>query len=111
MIDIRISYALDDSCQITLWAKGHHSPDAFRTACEQKLKRWDGREIVLDAAPVDQVHWRTVRTPYEESAVSDYQHIPSAPGRGAYPVTVLDRWLPLHDPASERRAGQLGEIA
>jgi hypothetical protein len=31
-----------------------------------------------------------------ECGVCDYIHVESKPGRGAYPVTVLEDWLPLN---------------
>jgi hypothetical protein len=96
--DINIDYAADDSCQLQCWARGHIEPNAFRQACELALKKWDEREVVLNAAPVSHKSWRTVRPPRElaELGVCDFIHVESKPGRGAYPVTVLEEWLPLH---------------
>lgn len=97
-IDIHIDYAADDSCQIQLWARGHHQAEAFLTACESELLRWDGRKMDLAGKPVIHAHWRTVQPSAEirERGVCDTIHIPSKPGKGAYGVTILDDWLPLH---------------
>lgn len=97
-ISVNIDYAADDSCQIQLWAKGHHAPDAFRQACETALKHWDEREVSLAGKPVIHKHWRTVQADAETKAsgVCDTVRLDSKPGRGAYAVTVLDEWLPLH---------------
>lgn len=96
--DIRIDYAANDSCEIRCWCRGHVPPEAFRTACEQALHAWDGRRVSLSDAPITLDTWRTVRAPAELASygVCDYIHVESAPGRGAYPVTVLNDWLPLH---------------
>lgn len=98
MIDILIDYASDDSCQIQLWAKGHYPSDEFRTACMRALEHWDGRKTDVSEMEVIQSHWRTVKADAETRAqgICDRVHIESAPGRGAYPVTVLKDWLPLH---------------
>lgn len=97
-ISIVIDYAADDSCMIQLWAKGHHPRDEFIAACEQALFTWDGRSVDLADVPIAHEHWRTVRADSEtlERGVCDYVHIVSTPGRGAYEVTVLQTWLPLH---------------
>lgn len=98
MIDIKIDYAADDSCQIKLWAKGTHSPNEFLLACEKALYQWDKRNISLAGKLVANTHWRTVRADAETSSsgVCDYIRRESKPGRGAYAVTVLNEWLPLH---------------
>ena len=99
MIDVQIDYASDDSCEIRLWAKGHHEPGAFLTACEQALAQWDERQVQLQGKTILHQHWRTVPADAETKAygVCETVGMESPPGRGAYPVTVLDEWLPLHD--------------
>ncbi|MBR8084589.1 hypothetical protein C6V04_04815 [Burkholderia multivorans] len=99
-IQIEIDYAADDSCQIQCWARGHHEHAAFLKACEAALFDWDERVVCLDGKPVKHLHWRTVRPDAETKAagVVDWLHVESAPGRGAYAVTLLDEWLPLFTP-------------
>lgn len=96
-IKVQIDYAADDSCQIQLWAKGTHAEDKFLAACEKTLFSWDKRQLSLAGKPVVHAHWRTVAADAETRScgVCDYVRKPSQPGRGAYPVTVLDEWLPL----------------
>lgn len=98
MIHVNIDYAADDSCQINLWAKGHHPQAEFLAACEDALRKWDERETPLAGKAVKHEHWRTVPADAETRAcgVCDTIHVPSKPGRGAYAVTVLEEWLPLH---------------
>jgi hypothetical protein len=95
---INIDYAADDSCQIQCWSRGHHDPAAFRQACELALKMWDEREVCLSKKPVSHTTWRTVRASQELAGrgVCEFIHVAAKPGRGAYPVTVLEDWLPLH---------------
>jgi hypothetical protein len=97
-ITVNIDYASDDSCQIQLWAKGTHAPDVFIPACEDALMKWDERQVSLTGTPVSHKHWRTVRADAETKSrgVCDSVHVASQPGRGAYAVTILDTWLPLH---------------
>jgi len=96
-IEINIDYAADDSCQIRLWARGHHEQMDFLEACECELYDHRGREISLMGKAIRREHWRTVPADREtrECGVCDTLHVPSKPGRGAYAVTVLDEWLPL----------------
>lgn len=98
MIDVQIDYAADDSCQIQLWAKGTHSTEGFLSACEKALFAWDERQVSLAGKPVIHSHWRTVPADAEtrSSGVCDHVRQESEPGRGAYAVTVLNEWLPLH---------------
>ena len=98
MIKVNIDYASDDSCQIQLWAKGTHSAEVFLPACEDALVTWDERQMSLAGKPVSHKHWRTVQADAETKAngVCDTVHVESKEGRGAYAVTVLDEWLPLH---------------
>src|SRR5215469_4878737 len=95
--EIEVDYAADDSCQIQCWARGHHDATVFLKACEAALAHWDERIVCLDGRPVEHKHWRTVRADAETSScgVCDYVHVESTPGRGAYPVTILNEWLPL----------------
>ena len=99
MIRIHIDYASDDSCQIQLWAKGTHSDDAFLSACESALKNLDNRTISLTGKPISHKHWRTVKADAEtkQHGVCDTVHIVSKPGHGAYAVTILNEWFPLHN--------------
>lgn len=107
MIDVKLDYAADDSCQIQLWAKGTHSTEEFLVACEKALFAWDERVVSLAGKQVAHAHWRTVRADAETRAIGvcDYVHQESGPGRGAYAVTVLNDWLPLHDSPPKPYAG------
>lgn len=102
MIDVQIDYASDDSCQIQLWAKGTHAPKDFIAACEATLLKWDGRRGSLADKPVRHDYWRTVRGGAETTAfgVCAMVRMTTKPGRGAYAVTILDDWLPLHPAVS-----------
>jgi len=97
-IEINIDYAADDSCQIRLWARGHHEQMDFLEACERELLEGRSREVSLLGKTIRHEHWRTVPADREtrECGVCDTLHVVSRPGRGAYAVTVLDEWLPLH---------------
>lgn len=96
--EINIDYAANDSCEVQCWARGHFEPAAFRRACELALEKWDERQVVLVDAAVGHKVWRTVRAPAELAnyGVCEFIHVESRPGRGAYPVTLLENWLPLH---------------
>lgn len=98
MIDINIDYAADDSCMLNLWARGTHDPALFREACAAALKAYDERDVNLTSAAVHNAHWRTVKADAETRAygVCDTIRVDSAPGRGAYAVTVLTEWLDMH---------------
>lgn len=91
------SYALDDSCQLKYWARGHWSWGEFVTAVQDRI-RADERDIpnwVVIQAPVQTLYQRAV--PCRTSIVADTQLVHSdRPGRGATPVTVMDFWFPLH---------------
>lgn len=94
-IEINHSIAADDSCQLMLYAKGHHEDSEFIQACRAYLKRWDGRLLAQrHCDPIRRLYWRTVRAP-SDNIVCDVMFKEASKGRGAYPVTVLDRWLPL----------------
>lgn len=99
MLDIQIDYAADDSCMIQLWAKGAHQQEYFLAECEAALQRWDERDVSLRGMPVKHCHYRTVQADAETKAcgVCNTVRVESKPGRGAYAVTVLDNWLPLHN--------------
>jgi hypothetical protein len=91
------SYALDDSCQLKYWARGHWSWGEFVTAVQERVAK-EERDIpawVVVQAPVKQVYQRVV--PCRDSIVSDTRLVMSdVPGRGATAVTVMDFWFPLH---------------
>lgn len=91
------SYALDDSCQLKYWARGHWTWGEFVTAVQDRI-RDDERDIpnwVVLQAPVKMLYQRAV--PCRNSAIADTQLVHSdTPGRGATPVTVMDFWFPLH---------------
>lgn len=96
------SFASDDSCQILLFAKGHHDAVAFRQAvrvhCEQNRPHIGFIEY---AAPgVRLTYYRTVPTP--GNIVGPSAFVESRKGRGAWPVTILDGWLPLFAPRESR---------
>lgn len=69
------------------------------SACEEALRHWDEREVPLAGKPVKHCHYRTVQADAETKSygVCDTVRIESKPGRGAYAVTVLGHWLPLHN--------------
>jgi hypothetical protein len=96
-INVNVDYAADDSCQIKLWAKGHHTAEEFLTACELELKAWDDRIVDLSGKLIRHSHWRTVKADSETSSlgVCDFVHKESKPGKGAYAITELTEWLPL----------------
>lgn len=96
-MNINIDYAADDSCQLKLWAKGHHKADEFLTACEIEIKNWDGRVIDLSKFLIKHTHFRTVPADKETKSfgVCDFVKIECKPAKGAYPVTELINWLPL----------------
>lgn len=91
------SYALDDSCQLKYWARGHWDWGEFVTAVQDRI-RADERDIpnwVVIQAPVKTLYQRAV--PCRNSIVADTQLVHSdKPGRGATAVTVMDFWFPLH---------------
>lgn len=100
-VNVNIDYAADDSCQIQLWARGTHPGDKFLAACELELMVWAGRREKLAGKAVLHEHRRTVRADAEtrNHGVCETVHVKSLPGRGAYAVTVLEDWLPLHTSA------------
>ena len=111
MIDVQIDYAADDSCMIQLWAKGTHQQEYFLAECEAALRRWDERDVSLRGMPVKHCHYRTVQADAETKAcgVCNTVRVESQPGRGAYAVTVLDNWLPLHNAELTGRASEACE--
>lgn len=96
-MNINIDYAADDSCMIQLWARGTHQKGQFLKECENALSKWDDRNVTLQGKHVKYCHYRTVKADSETRSygVCESIRIESKPGRGAYPVTVLDEWLPL----------------
>lgn len=103
---IEKSYALDDSCQLQYWARGHWSWGEFVTAVQDHIALED-RDIpswVVVQAPVKQRYQRAV--PCRDSVVGDTRYVHSdRPERGAYAVTIMDFWFPLHayKPANRAR--------
>lgn len=93
-VEIKHSLAADDSCQMQLYAKGHIDAAEFLPACRRYLKSWDGRGFKLNG-PIKRTYWRAVPAP-SDNIVCDVLFHECAKGRGAYPVTILDIWLPLH---------------
>jgi len=90
---IHYSYALDDSCQVLLYAKGHYKPGMFKAECERFYKANFEQELSGLDVPVKQTYWRSVNAP-GDSLVSERQYVESEKGPGAFPVTILDKWLP-----------------
>ncbi len=97
MSTITIDYIIaeDDSCQLQFYARGHHDPWAFLAAVTDYAIR-EGRDVALPVEPsaVRQIHWRKVPT-HDQYVISQRMH-ETAPGRGAFAVTLLDAWFPLH---------------
>lgn len=96
-IKVEESYALDDSCQVKFWMRGHIPWGAFIEALESHIEETE-RDIprwVILQAPVLKVYQRTV--PCRGSIVSETMLVyGDKAGRGAMPVTVMDFWFPLH---------------
>lgn len=96
-IEIEESYASDDSCQVKFWCRGHYSWGEFQNAVWDHIERQE-RDIpywVVVQAPVQQLYQRAV--PDRESIVSETRYVHSeTKGRGAYPITLMDFWFPLH---------------
>ncbi|KAA5921323.1 hypothetical protein F1536_23040 [Achromobacter xylosoxidans] len=96
-LQLEESYAMDDSCQIQYWARGHWSWGEFVTAVQDRIAR-EERAIpnwVIVQAPIKQVYQRAV--PCRDSIVGDTRYVHSdKPGRGAIAVTVMDFWFPMH---------------
>lgn len=95
-IEIQESIALNDSCQVQYWAKGHHAYSAFIEAIRLHVKDMEREKIpywVLTQAPVKNIYQRTV--PLNDHEIGDCQYVMSeTKGSGAYPVTVMDFWFP-----------------
>ncbi len=91
------SFALDDSCQFRYWARGHWNWSQFMDAVRKQIGI-DNRDIplwVVRQALVKQTFQRVV--PCRNNGVSDSQFINTdIPGPGAYPVTLMEFWFPLH---------------
>lgn len=99
-IDLQRSFAMDDSCQMMFWAKGHHSWGDFTAAVEAELQAEERTDIpawVIYQAPVKQTYQRSV--PCVGNIVADRQFVyQDHPGRGATPVTLMDFWYPIFAP-------------
>jgi hypothetical protein len=97
-IPIEESIAMDDSCQVQYWARGHHQPLHFGVAVLDHHKRERGKLIPFDIRKVRQLYWRKVRAGREEDQVNfgeGFKFIESDQGPGAFAVTVYENWLPL----------------
>lgn len=93
-IAVEIIVAEDDSCQLQFYARGHHDRAAFLRAVQAYIER-EHRDIRLPAcAVVRPIHWRKV--PVRDHYVVEHVMHESGPGRGAFAVTLLDEWFPLH---------------
>ena len=104
-IDIRDLHEMHDDGDMGVllgWmAKGHHDPDAFRAALrdheeaieEIEYEGWSVEKVT--ALDVRQDHWRNVPLGNDPITAGGMRFVPSKPGPGAYPVTVLDLpWPP-----------------
>lgn len=112
-IDLQTSYAMDDSCQMQFFSKGHHVWGSFIEAVRVELAE-NGRDDIpwwaVVQAPVKQVYRRTV--PCRSSIVSDIQYIDQdKPGRGASPITFMDFWFPIHRSAAPAGLGEVKAVA
>ncbi len=98
VLALETSYALDDSCQMTFWARGHWSWGEFFDAVRVHLDENNRDDIpawVVVQANVKQTYQRTV--PIKGNIVGDNQIVyQDNPGRGASPVTVMEFWFPIH---------------
>lgn len=93
-MNIDFVYALDDSCQVTLFAKGHVKPGDFKAECERFYKSNFEKDLNTIELNVKQTYWRNVKAP-ADNIVSDRQLVESKAGPGAFPVTILDKMLPM----------------
>jgi hypothetical protein len=99
-IDVEVAIAMDDSCQEQYYARGHYEPAQFLATIAAYRHSEGRRHRDLDLAKIRQTYWRTVRAGAEEDSVNfgeGFKFIESTKGPGAYPVTLYDDWLPMHD--------------
>jgi len=95
-LEIKLTYASDDSCQMQLYTAGHVEPAIFVVACRQFLLAWDERELTPDADKVRQIHWRR-DVPEEPSTVCDFIFTEvDKDEQDSFPVTLSGEWLPIH---------------
>lgn len=83
-----------DTCEMQLYSRGHHDTPVFLDACREYFHQWDGRNEPCEAT-VRHIFWRNVPAP-SDCMVADRSFIESRPGRGAFAVTILDEWYPIH---------------
>jgi len=93
-MELDYTYALDDSCQVKIHCRGHVDPDKFKGSCGRFYKENFDKEIDFNGLKVKHIYWRNVPAP-SDCIVSDRQFVESTKGPGAFPVTILDKWLPL----------------
>jgi len=94
-MDLNYTLASDDSCELKIYTRGHFNESEFKRACIAfYLDNWE-RKLNPSSMPVKHAYWRSVRAA-PDNIVSDRCFVESAAGRGAFPVTILDAWLPLH---------------
>lgn len=91
---IHALYALDDSCQQQLYARGHVDLSAFIEACRDYAPH---ATIWADAGVRHcWIRWRPIRGNIVSDTAAD---ILESGQPGATPVTLLEPWLPIHAPA------------
>lgn len=93
-IEIEESLALDDSCEVKYWARGHIDIDDFLEAVEEyHIKNRNPCGLFVHDAEVKHEYWRSI--PLKGNIVGDFQFVKSKKGYGAFKVTVLDEWYPM----------------
>lgn len=94
-IKIEESIAIDDSCQFMLYARGAHAKQDFIKACKQYLKHNGYPAYSISLKSIKRDHWRIV--PLKNNIVCETRFVEDQlPGPGAFAVTLVKRWLPLH---------------
>jgi hypothetical protein len=93
-MEIDYTLAGDDSCQVQLYARGHFDSDVFRLECVAFYMKNFEKLSDFEKTPIKRTYWRSVPAP-ADCIVFDRQMVESKRGRGAYPVTILDKWLPM----------------
>ena len=78
-IDIYPVNEFESACILHWVTRGHYSPEEFAQALREE---WDH---VVDPSKVRQEHWRNV--PQGDAGMIS---VTCKPGKGAYPVTVVD---------------------